>query len=208
MMEGSKRSTRTLVRAGFVALITFEYFGYLGFTPLTPIYSWVSLIITAFGAWAILEAVSLYVREYYSISVSGFLWILFLFFVMFDTAGDILHFYNKFKYYDNALHVFVSFLIVGPFVAWLIHEFNKRSRYFIRPTVSIYLIIASVTFFGFLYEVGEYLADTFLGTESIPGRLDSVEDMISNFLGGFIASLFFAWHQFRKKEFTSLPHSQ
>jgi len=197
-------SAKNIIRAGFIVLILFELAGQFGLTSFEPIYSWVSLIFTALIAWAILEVVSFYIRKYYSITLPGFFWVVFFIAVPFDAAGDFLNLYNKYKYYDNALHVLVGMLVAGPFIAWLIHAFNARSDYFIQPVLSVYLIVAGVTFLGFLYEVGEYLADTLLKTESIPTRLDSVEDMISNFLGALVVGVLFAIHQSKRKEFTPL----
>ena len=178
-----------LARLLILALIIFEFLNLFGILKFTLDFSWLGLIVTSLGTFAIIEAVyygfwkrgfGLPVLPYYFIAFS--LW--------FDAVGDIGHYYGRVEWYDQVAHILGGAAVMS--VALGI--FSKYREKYKMPLLAMILIcLAFTALLGDLYEIEEYLEDALYHGRQV--RLgngpDTANDLMLNLLGGALTGIIY-----------------
>lgn len=113
---------------------------------------------------------------------------LFLFFASF--LGSSFNFYNI-PNYDDFLHIWSGFICVA--IAWNILGLFKYTKQLNPLFILIFLFMFSMGVAS-LWEISEYLMDTFIGTHTQRGLKDTNIDMIDCMIG----SIFMCAYYFKK----------
>ncbi len=100
--------------------------------------------------------------------------------------GEYLDVYNKSKNYDRFLHLFASFSF-SLFAYSIIYSIIKPVNYS-KLYVSLFVITLGISL-GVLFEIIEFIQDTFLKTGNQHGLKDTNFDLISDVIGATIAGM-------------------
>lgn len=121
--------------------------------------------------------------------------------------GEIQRFYQRFWWWDIALHASAGLLmgIVGFLLVYLLNE-SKRVKMHMTPGfISLFAFSFAVTI-GTLWEVFEFSMDQFFGLNmqkamlgDSSGLTDTIWDMIVNAIGALIIS-FMGWRYLKRKQ--------
>jgi len=103
------------------------------------------------------------------------------------TLGEYLNLYSTTKWFDNLLHVFGSF-------SFALFFFSIFSRILPFYTITKILTFTFIALFGIsagaVFEIIEFLSDSFLNTNLQNGLFDTNVDMIADVIGSIIAGIF------------------
>jgi len=113
----------------------------------------------------------------------------FIFLTLF--LGVLHNFYMRYPIWDSILHLQSGFLLsIGGFV--LIYIMNGKNNKYLHLTPG-FIALSSFNFslaLGIVWEIYEYIADTFFGYHmQFGGLTDTMEDMILNTIGALIVSV-------------------
>ncbi len=102
-----------------------------------------------------------------------------------DAMGNFLHLFHDILWWDKLAHFISS--IAPTVVFWLIlYEYSKR-RIIVMPRWLINLTALAMTaMLASLYEVSEYIGDSFFPTRRITDLFDTADDLMWNILGAII----------------------
>jgi hypothetical protein len=100
-----------------------------------------------------------------------------------DAAGNFQHLYGQFWWWDRLTHIVGGMAISAGFI-----DFYQAQRRAGQLVISW----GQATWFGFLvgqflgavYEISEYLGDTWFQTARVRGPFDTPHDLLNNALGG------------------------
>jgi len=123
--------------------------------------------------------------------------------------GEIQDFYNRFWWWDIALHSSAGLLmgIVGFLLVYLLNESKRVELHMTHVFTSLFAFLFAVSI-GTLWEVLEFTMDQLFGLNmqkpmmgDPSGLTDTMWDMIVNAMGAFIISFMGYWYLKRKRTF-------
>lgn len=164
-----------------LALILFEALNLIGILHFTLDFAWTGLLITSIGVMVLVELVYWKLRRI-GTNIPAYPYLLASLGLWIDALGDVAHWYGRFNWYDQTAH-----FIGGAIVMAIAIEITRSYLKDIRSWRVIFLIaLFSVSFFGSVYEIEEYLEDKYFHGRQV--RLgdgpDTVNDILLNILGG------------------------
>ena len=173
-----------LARLLILGLAAFEFSNLFGILDFTLDFSWVGLIVTSLGVFAVIEGVY-YISKRNGATLPVFPYYFVAFSLWFDAMGDVGHFYGNLAWYDQAAH----FLGGAAVMSVALGIFSRYQEKYKMPLLSIIFIsLAFTALFGDLYEMEEYLEDKFYHGRQV--RLgdgpDTANDLMLNLSGGAI----------------------
>ncbi|MBI2451137.1 MAG: hypothetical protein HYV52_02235 [Parcubacteria group bacterium] len=182
-----------LSRLGFLIFLIFQALNLKGILNFQPTFSWEGLITTSLFIWFSVEFIHYYLKNRNLRSLSSFVFVLGFIPTSVDFFGDILHFYDRFYWYDRAAHFSAASSLA--ILALIILSNLRKKNYFNWSLVMLLFIVFSVTLIGgVFYEIEEYLEDRLYWSRQL--RLgdgpDTVEDIMFDAFGG----LFVTWTAF------------
>lgn len=184
---------RWFCRLVFVGLFLFELANYFGLLKFSLDYTWFGLLITLFGASVGLEGTAYVLRKKFNIEMPWIAWPIGLGAVLFDVIGDIGHFYETFRWYDQVAHYIGTMASTTVFLAFF-RVVQKSRGWQYPPTLNLVLALAMGLTLGVLYEIEEYSEDVISGSSRLGNGRDTANDLLLNFLGASTV-VFFAWIQ-------------
>ena len=114
--------------------------------------------------------------------------------------GDINNFYNKFWWWDIAIHIIIAITLglIGFIFLLFLHQVEKlRARPFMISIITFSIALS----LGTLWEIFEFIMDTFFGTNMLKSGLpDTMGDLIVDSIGALIAALA-GYFYLKQKEF-------
>lgn len=123
--------------------------------------------------------------------------------------GEIQGFYQKFWWWDIALHTSAGLLmgIVGFLLVYLLNESKRVELHMTPGFISLFAFLFAVSI-GTVWEIFEFFMDQLFGFNmqkpmmgDLSGLTDTMWDMIVNAIGAFIISFMGWWYLKRKKAF-------
>jgi len=103
------------------------------------------------------------------------------------TLGEYLNLYYTTKWFDKLLHVFGSF----SFALFFYSIFSKLLSFYTITKVLTFIFITLLGISaGAIFEIIEFLSDSFLNTNLQNGLLDTNLDIIGDVIGSVIAGIF------------------
>lgn len=178
----------SIINILFGCLIIFEILNFISLLHVRVQFTWLGLIITASATWIFLAIISKHYAQKKGVPLPWQIWLIAFAAVTSDAAGDMLHLYARFFWWDQFVHFSVSgiqcftlFIISNAF--W-IDEFKfsllmKKGRF----ALSLLIAVASSMAFGALYEIEEYVEDLLFKTNRLGPGTDTANDLLMNFLG-------------------------
>lgn len=120
---------------------------------------------------------------------STFLWAIILFAVATLVLGEIGDFYERFWWWDMAMH-FSSAIAIGIVGVLIVLTLVGGDRLSAPPGLSALLAFCFAVSIGALWEIFEFLMDTLFGLNmQKSGLVDTMSDLMVNALGGAIGAL-------------------
>lgn len=203
-------NTITWVMRTLLGLLTlFELMGWTGVISFTVQFTWRGLVITSLVAIALLEIIAYRYAQLKRLTLHWSVWLALLVTLLFDAAGDMFFLYNRFNWWDQTAHFFVSavacftlFVIINAFLTDpFSFKFLWRSQ---RSRLASLLAFTCTLSLGVLYEIEEYLEDSMYGTSRLGPGTDTANDLLNNSLGALMVILlitiyYFIFHKKRKR---------
>ncbi|MFH1537041.1 MAG: hypothetical protein ABID45_03575 [Patescibacteria group bacterium] len=179
-------------------LIIFEVLNYIRFFKFEVDYTWLGLIVSAFGMWALLEIANYYSLKKLKQKLPIFITILALIMLYLDAFGDMLHFYSTFIWYDQLMH-FVGGTVMAIGTYYIFYKF-RQVKIFKTGNLGISILtICSTTAIGVIYEWEEYFEDVINTTNRLGDGPDTANDMMLCFFGAVIVSIIISLYLKYKK---------
>ena len=177
-----------LARLLFAVLIIFELLNYLKILQFSLEYTWLGLVLTSSFCFILLEAIAYKYKQKKGHYLHWSIWLIIAAGLSLDAFGDFFHFYGKYNWWDQFVHLFISavvcftlFIIVSAF--WI-----DRFRFSLllktgRLKLSLLLAVTSAMSLSALYEIEEYLEDVIFKTNRLGPGADTANDLVFNLIG-------------------------
>lgn len=168
-----------VARVLFLPLTVFELLNAVGVLHYTLTFSWWGLAITGLPVWIALEV------SFYQFKLRGFRfpwWVIIpvILAVFFDAIGDIMKYYDLFKWWDQVAHAtgsmattFWAGAIIMPL--WKTERLASKYRF-------LFLACFGITI-GVLYEFLEYFQDIISATHQLGDGMDTANDLLWDTFG-------------------------
>ncbi len=108
-------------------------------------------------------------------------------------CGVMLDFYDYISWWDLLMHLFAG-IILGIIGNAFINKIQKGKK--IDPLIRLFFVIGIACLGGFLWEMYEFIVDSWIGLDTqkvlTTGVSDTMGDLITDFLGGVVAGIYFA----------------
>lgn len=115
------------------------------------------------------------------------IWSLFVFAIIVNIAGYVWDLYDRFWWFDEALHLYTSFALT---LALALRLYSRGLAAVRDAKLVLALTVASVGIaVGTLWEVGEWGYDQFVPTDVILGKTDTIVDLMLDTAGAAAAAL-------------------
>lgn len=115
-----------------------------------------------------------------------------LFITLSSVAGSAFGVYAVVPHWDTFVHVYS-----GTLLAWLgffaVKVAGEQAKARIRGWFAVSVALATPLAFAALWEISEYLSDTYLGTTTQANLEDSIIDMFAALIGAVIAAILAVW---------------
>lgn len=111
-----------------------------------------------------------------------------LFFYMSMFWGGYINFYERFWWYDILMHL-TSAMALALCAFVLLYVLQNRGKLRIPPWLLAVTSFACASAIGVLWEIFEFVADTYFGQTMQGGNQDTMLDLIFNSLGALLACL-------------------
>jgi hypothetical protein len=118
-----------------------------------------------------------------------------------DSFGTMAHYYDDIRWYDKPMH-FLGTAAVALWLWYVLRTMLKKQRIRLPLRWHMWLVLTTASFFGLLFEIFEYTADTLFvedGHYWIGPAPDTVEDILMNTLGALTVVGFMGWKEKGKK---------
>ena len=169
-------------------LIIFEILNYIRVFKFEVDFTWIGLIISAFGLWALLEVANYYSLKKIKQKLPIFISIIGLIMLYLDAFGDMLHFYSTFIWYDQLMH-FVGGAVMGICIYYVFYKF-RQVKIFKTGNLGISILtVCLATSIGVVYEWEEYFEDVINATNRLGDGFDTANDMMLCFFATVIVSI-------------------
>ena len=186
--EKEKLIIINFARLLFVGLIIFELLNYLKILQFSLEYTWLGLIITSTVSLILLEITAYKYKQIKGHYLHWSIWLIVAASLSLDAFGDFFHYYGRYSWWDQAVHLFASgvicftlFIVISAF--WI--DKFKYSLLFKtgRLKLSLFLAATSTMTLSAIYEVEEYVEDVLFNTNRLGPGPDSANDLLFNLLG-------------------------
>ncbi len=102
-----------------------------------------------------------------------------------DAMGNFLHLFGDILWWDKLAHGVSS--IAPAVVVWIIlYELDKRGLIFMPVWLRHLVTVALVVLLSVLYEISEFVGDSFFPTHRVTDLFDTADDLMWNLLGTII----------------------
>ncbi len=156
-------------------MVVVAVLGVFDVIPVQPVYTDLGLILTVTGVWLILEIAKRHLVVWAALpSVMS---------VGLDMAGDYLHWYVQFSWYDAMLHAVGGAAAAIGLGSIINHRFGKT----VPAKFRYWLIFTGVVAASVFYELEEYLEDYFTGSNRLGDGFDTANDLLMNSGGAALA---------------------
>lgn len=130
-------------------------------------------------------------KEIISYEVSSMYYCFCFFAVVF---GVMLNFYDYISWWDLLMHLF-SGILLGVVGKWILDKSMRKAR--ISPVVIFFFVLGIACIGGVVWEMYEFSIDSLFNLDtqvsSITGVSDTMGDLITDFFGGLIASIYYGF---------------
>lgn len=116
--------------------------------------------------------------------------------VWFDAMGNFVHFYANIPHWDKLAH-FVGTAAVTLGVIVVLRSLAAHGKILLGPKMLSLFAVSLAMTFSALYEISEYVGDSFFATHRVTSRYDTASDLLAN-LAGAVVLAFVAHLQARK----------
>ncbi len=201
-------TVKNSIRIFFGALLVFEALNMAGIIRSDIQFTWLGLFLTALAVWGILEFIAYRYALHRGAALHSSLWVLAALSLALDAGGDMFHLYERFFWWDSALHLFSSgvacivfFVIVSSFAmprgqgALSIHE---------KLRIAIFFAMALAMTTGALYEIEEYAEDLVFGSNRLGLGTDTANDLMFDAIGVLLAGVILRLAAARKARLTNV----
>ncbi len=179
----------------FVSLIIFELLNYLKILQFSLEYTWLGLVITSIVSLTLLEITAYKYKQKKGYYLHWSIWLILVASLGLDAFGDFFHFYGKYDWWDQFVHLFVNavvcftlFIVISAF--WIDKFKFSLLLKTGRLKLSLLLAAASTISLTALYEIEEYLEDIIFHTNRLGPGTDTANDLFFNLVGVLIAVVF------------------
>lgn len=182
-------------RAFFVGLFIFELLNFLKILRFNLEYTWLGLLITSVASFFTLEIMAYKYKNIKGHRLHWSMWLIVVIGLWLDAAGDFFHFYGKYLWWDQFVHIFmsavVSFALFVVINAFWIDKFKFSLLFGAgRFKLSLFLAATATLSLSALYEIEEYAEDILFKTNRLGPGADTANDLFCN-LTGILATVFF-----------------
>lgn len=188
-------------RIPLIPLIIFELLVILSVFDITPDFTKIGLLITSSAVLILLELPYRYALLKDSERVLWWAALPAVIAVLFDAAGDFLHLYSRFYFYDTILH-FLGAFSSSMFIwqVFTVYYAQKIREHLISIGLIYFMTFTTAITFGVLYEVEEYLEDFFLHSSRLGDGPDTGNDLSMDILGSLTLIALMLWYEQRWKK--------
>jgi hypothetical protein len=114
-------------------------------------------------------------------------WSLLVVAVLMNVAGYLWDLYDRFGWFDEAVHAYTTFALTLPLALLLYNVVMTGAQ---THTILFVLAVASLgVAIGVLWEIAEWAYDQMVPENAILGKLDTIIDLIMDILGGVVAGI-------------------
>ncbi len=194
---------RNFGRLLLFGLLIFNFLNLIRVLEFTLQFTWRGLFITALATCLILEGAAYAYYRTKGHVLHGSVWLIVMFALGLDATADIFHFYQRFGWWDQAVHTLNSSLICfALFIAVSAFWINRPSFDLLRKPARLHLglFIAAMTTMTLsaLYEIEEYTEDMIFGTQRLGPGTDTANDLLCN-AGGILIAVITLWFIMTRK---------
>lgn len=186
-----------LCRIMLSVLISFELLNLLGILKYSISFPWLGLFFTTGGAWFILELIFSY-TQITNPAISSTLMLAAVLGIYADAVGNIFHLFDKVGWYDQLLHFFAGGIITSSIIFLILKTLEHQGKIKIGIYGLAFFAWMTTVFLGVLYELGEYAADYFTGSNSLVSAFDTANDLLLDTLGSLFIVGICAIYLYRK----------
>jgi len=179
-------------------LIIFEILNYIRVFKFEVDFTWIGLIISAFGMWALLEIANYYSLKHLKQKLPVFMSILGLIMLYLDAFGDMLHFYSTYIWYDQLMH-FTGGAVMGIAIYYFFYKIRQKKIFKTGNLGISILTVCLATSIGVVYEWEEYFEDVINATNRLGDGFDTANDMMLCFLAATSVSIIISLYLKYKK---------
>lgn len=179
---------RLISRVLIAGLLIFELFNQFGVLHFTLNFTWLGLTLTCIIGWLIVEGVSFFLKKYCGQPIAGLAMVIAVAAIYLDALGDILGFYGKFGWYDQAAH-FLGAAAAGGLMFSIIYSFAQCGKIKLGFLGQGLFALSATTLLGVIYELEEYLEDFFTGSHRLGDGPDTANDLLLDMTGAIAAIL-------------------
>lgn len=162
--------------------------------------------ITSFLILLLMLAPSFVKKRYqiYLPFILDFYLVVFIFLTLF--LGDVQRFYDHVPFWDKLLHFQSGFLMgsTGYLLVYLLNEYKREELNLNPGFLSFFAVIFSLAL-GVTWEIVEFGIDVILGTSLQGGLHDTMMDLVYDFSGALITSIFGYFWMYRHKRLPFTP---
>lgn len=179
--------TDYLVRAAFWPLIVFEAANMVGLLHASREPIWLGLLATSVGAYGAYEAWHWYRRRIGATHIPPLSICTGIVVVYADAVGNIFDWYNAVESYDKLIH-FLSGIAATAISFFLLSRVVAAKGWQVPWGAVGYTALLTGLLLGVGFELVEYLADTYYGTNFWLGSgVDTLTDVLLDLAGGGVA---------------------
>ncbi|MBU1102247.1 hypothetical protein KJ853_01140 [Patescibacteria group bacterium] len=179
---------RTISRILLAGLLIFELLNEFEILNFTLNFTWLGLALTSIIAWSIIETASYFLKKYCGHPIAGLAAIVAVAAIYLDAFGDILGFYGKYSWYDQAAHLLGS-AAAGGLLLFIIYSFTQCGKIKLGFMVQGLFALSATALLGVTYELEEYLEDYFTGSHRLGDGPDTANDLLLDVAGALLAIL-------------------
>lgn len=119
--------------------------------------------------------------------------------IWFDAAGNFVHFYARFSWWDQLAHAVATAAVTSGLWLTLRQSFNRQGVHLPGRHLELYAVSLAILL-TVVYEISEYLGDLLFGTNRVTVLYDTADDLLWNTLAALaIVWLFRRWYGARPR---------
>lgn len=107
--------------------------------------------------------------------------------VLVNIAGYVWDLYERFIWFDEALHVFTTFALTLLIARLLYGVILKGAQ--THPVLFVLTVVSLGLAIGSLWEIGEWAYDQIVPSNVILGKTDTIIDLLMDIVGAIIAGV-------------------
>ena len=184
----NNRIARYIIYFLLAGLLIFELLNFLGILHFEVGFTWAGLIITILLIFIGLQIIVHYTEVNFGISISNRIWLIVLIGIYLDAIADIFNLYDRFIWFDQAVH-FNAGILIALILFWFIGRIESTKKIELPRWLKNLFIFSATLTCGVLYEIEEYLEDVFTGSNRLGDGFDTANDMFMAMMGCLLTLL-------------------